>query len=700
MTQTHTTPAPQGGLTIYLGAAPGGGKTFAMLMEGRDLRADGDDVLLGVVDTRGRPRTSDAIGTLEFAPRAPEMGRDQLDCDAIIERHPATILIDDIAYTPTNDEPRWKSVQRLRAAGINVIATVDVTALESLADVVEDLTGEPVIQTVPDSVVDDATDVRFVDITPEALHKRALHGNIYPGVHEIPTSSRLFDVSTLAGLRELGLQRVADHLHGSVEAPPQHVVVAVSGRPGSMALIRRAARLARRFRGLCTVVHVLNDTASEPRWREVAENLQCALIEVDGEPISAVVSAVEHRGALHVVVGEQAVRNSGLFSHGTVDDLISALPKVNIHVIAHAGRGRRPKAAAVLPATAQAPPAEAVPQGATAPGALRLYLGAVRGVGTTTAMLAEAQRRRGRGTDVIIGALDPTRSGDVPSGVSVIPHGKGGTLDVTRVLARKPDVVCIDSIAALASDGTPVVDAVADLIHAGIMVLGTVLLTDLESMRPRLAELGIGPTGKHPVGDEVLHAARDVEVIDVTVEEIQERLRNGAIVPIDHIDAALNGTYSKRNIQALREETLVRASRLSDKKMASYVGGVDPGGLREAHLRVAVAVSIREGGLDLIRAAASMAGVRGQDLVVLTVVQPGRHRPSDEDIEHYQEVTESLGATFVRRDGKDPVGAIVEFLHQNLVSELVVRRVRASSRTIGRLVSAVDGVDVHIFPTV
>ena len=181
-------PAPsRGRLKAYLGAMPGSGKTFAMLREGRDRRDAGEDVVIGFVETHGRARTQEAIGTLEVLPRITVDYRgttlSEMDVEAVLARRPQVALIDELAHTNApgvRHHKRWEDIEDIRDAGIDVITTMNIQHLESVKDVVERITGITVHETVPDAVLDRADEVQFIDITPEALRKRMRHGNVYP----------------------------------------------------------------------------------------------------------------------------------------------------------------------------------------------------------------------------------------------------------------------------------------------------------------------------------------------------------------------------------------------------------------------------------------------------------------------------------------------------------------------------------------
>ncbi len=208
---------PRGTLRIYLGAAPGVGKTYAMLNEGRRRLARGTDVLALHLDAKGRPQTAAQFGELDFLSpcRAIDLTTGgEVELRAAKRRHPEVALVDDYAHTnaPGSEHPkRWMDVEELLEDGIDVITTLNIQHLESLADVVESITDAPEPETIPDAVVRKADQIELVDITPEALRRRMAHGNIFPPERANGALSHYFRVENLGALRELALEWMADH---------------------------------------------------------------------------------------------------------------------------------------------------------------------------------------------------------------------------------------------------------------------------------------------------------------------------------------------------------------------------------------------------------------------------------------------------------------------------------------------------------
>src|SRR5215475_8513396 len=266
----------QGQLRVYLGAAPGVGKTYKMLEEGQRRKERGTDVVVGYVETHGRKHTEAMLGDLEVVPRKDISYRgaafSEMDVDAVLARGAEVVLVDELAHTNvpgSRHAKRWQDIQDLLDAGMVVITTVNIQHLESINDVVKEITGVPQRETVPDEVVRRAEQIELVDMTPEALRRRMAHGNVYAPDKVDAALGNYFRVGNLTALRELALLWLADKVedqldryrseHGISDTweTRERVVVALTGGPEGDTLIRRAARIAARTKGAeLLAVHV------------------------------------------------------------------------------------------------------------------------------------------------------------------------------------------------------------------------------------------------------------------------------------------------------------------------------------------------------------------------------------------------------------------------------------------------------------
>src|SRR5579884_748365 len=253
----------RGRLRVYLAAAAGAGKTYAMLNEGHRREGRGTDVVIGYVETHGRPQTQAQIGDLEIVPRKKVEYRGvtlaEMDTDAIIARHPKVALIDELAHTNvpgSKHAKRYQDVLEILDAGIDVVTTLNIQHLESLNDLVASITGVRVRETLPDWILDQADEVELIDISPYALRQRMKHGNIYPRERIDAALNNFFREGNLTALRELALRRTAEKTesqlqqymteHGISEyrSASERVMVGFDARPHTREVIRDAWRLA------------------------------------------------------------------------------------------------------------------------------------------------------------------------------------------------------------------------------------------------------------------------------------------------------------------------------------------------------------------------------------------------------------------------------------------------------------------------
>ncbi|MER6013657.1 sensor histidine kinase KdpD [Streptomyces bluensis] len=362
----------RGKLRIYLGAAPGVGKTYAMLSEAHRRVERGTDCVVGFVEHHDRPRTEVMLHGLEQVPRRELAYRDavftEMDVDAVLRRAPAVALVDELAHTNvpgSRNDKRWQDVEELLAAGIDVISTVNIQHLESLGDVVESITGVRQRETLPDEVVRRADQIELVDMSPQALRRRMAHGNIYKPDKVDAALSNYFRPGNLTALRELALLWVADrvdeylteyrseHRVSAIWGSRERILVGLTGGPEGRTLIRRAARLAEKGAGgeVMAVYIARSDglTSASPKeltvQRTLVEDLGGTFHHVVGDDIPAalldfargvnatqIVLGVSRRKSWQYVfgpgVGATVARDSG--------------PDLDVHLITHAeaGKGR------------------------------------------------------------------------------------------------------------------------------------------------------------------------------------------------------------------------------------------------------------------------------------------------------------------------------------------------------------------------
>ena len=354
----------RGLLRIYLGAAPGVGKTVAMLGEAHRRVERGTDVVVGICETHGRAYTAAQIEGLETVPLKEIEYRGtsfpELDLDAVLARAPQVALIDELAHTNvpgSRNAKRWEDMNELLDAGIDVISTVNIQHLESLNDVVESITGVKQRETVPDDVVRAADQIELVDMTPEALRRRMAHGHIYPAGNVDAALSNYFRPGNLSALRELALLWLADRVDEALEryrqdqgisAPwptRERIVVALNGRPEGETLLRRAAQIASRGAGgelLATHIAqsdglVGSDPTSIAAQRKLAAELGGTFHSVSGDDVAqAILDFARGVNATQIVLGvSRRGRLQSLLAPGVGEAVVAGSGDIDVHLVTH-----------------------------------------------------------------------------------------------------------------------------------------------------------------------------------------------------------------------------------------------------------------------------------------------------------------------------------------------------------------------------
>ncbi|MEU3048004.1 DUF4118 domain-containing protein [Streptomyces sp. NPDC006984] len=362
----------RGRLRIYLGAAPGVGKTYAMLCEAHRRLERGTDCVIGHVEHHGRPRTVALLDGLEQVPHRGLTHRgsafEEMDVDAVIERRPAVVLVDEMAHANvpgSRNAKRWQDVEDLLAAGIDVITTINIQHLESLGDVVHSITGVRQGETVPDEVVRRAEQIELVDMAPQALRRRMAHGNIYQSDRIDAALSNYFRPGNLTALRELALLWLADrvdeylqqyrgeHNIRSTWQARERVVVGLTGGPEGRTLIRRSARMAAKGAGgeILAVYISRSDglTSASPKeltvQRTLVEDLGGTFHHVIGDDVpSALLEFARGVNATQIVLGSSRRKSwQYLFGPGVGASVArDSGPDLDVHIVTHdeAGKGR------------------------------------------------------------------------------------------------------------------------------------------------------------------------------------------------------------------------------------------------------------------------------------------------------------------------------------------------------------------------
>jgi two-component system, OmpR family, sensor histidine kinase KdpD len=351
----------QGRFKVFLGYAPGVGKTFSMLSEGVRRKSRGEDVVIGIVETHGRAGTAEVAAGLESVPRREIDYKgtlfSEMDIDAILAREPQIALIDELAHTNvegSRNAKRYEDVFELLDANIDVLTTVNIQHIESLTPRVQSLTGVTVRETVPDWVLDRADEIVIADLTPEALATRMRRGDIYPAERVERALSNFFRRGNLIALREMALQRVTkavdrtlnDYVKrkqlGAHWTVAEKVAVCISANPAARDLIARGARLAEAIDAELFVLHVESDRVVSPAEAraleaniQFAQNLGAQVVHLKGSSVAAATAAfvTEHR-VTQAIFGRSALKGIKKYLYFfAIQKFMSEAPHVDLHIV-------------------------------------------------------------------------------------------------------------------------------------------------------------------------------------------------------------------------------------------------------------------------------------------------------------------------------------------------------------------------------
>ena len=346
---------------LFLGYAPGVGKTYSMLSEAIRRKSRGEDVVVGIVETHGRRGIKELAAQLEAVPRKQIDYKgtlfEEMDVDAILARRPEVVLVDELAHTNipgSRHRKRYEDIQELLAAKIDVISTLNIQHIESLAPTVHAITGVTVRETVPDWVPLSATETVMVDLTPEALHNRMKRGDVYSQEKVEQSLKNFFRRGNLIALRELALRQVAEQVDRSLESymdakdirqnwgVRERITVCISGSPSGQYLIARAARMARRMDAELYVLHVEREFAPREENPQVleanlrfAENLGAKVVKLKGRSVAdTIADFVRSKHITQVIFGRAPIRDWRKYLYlSAVHRFLRESPPVDVHIV-------------------------------------------------------------------------------------------------------------------------------------------------------------------------------------------------------------------------------------------------------------------------------------------------------------------------------------------------------------------------------
>jgi two-component system sensor histidine kinase KdpD len=607
----------RGRLKVCIGAVSGSGKTYHMLREGQSLRNQGIDVVICAVSTMQRPETVDQIGGLERVPSLHwwKDGKEKkdLNLDALIERNPEVVLVDGLAHQNREDArfpTRLEDIRFLLSRGISVITTVNVYELEDVCLIAKKLTGIKVSETVPTDTLEMADEVVLIDVTPETILNRVAEGTLRG------QSSEMLKRGNLAVLRELSLRLVAEGVNDSLEkyreelglvgpsGAAERILVSTQYHWNGSIYVRRGQQIAKRLNGDMRVVTFVNpkkELSNEAAAfkRSIMKLVERIGAEFEELPLGSrrslpdvLVQYALNNNVTRIVLGHSRQNRWQEFWQGSiVHDMLKKTRNVDIFVVADRAEHEGER---ILPAKMSKPDEDAdlfrrlssqelnqkIMQ--IKRGRFKVYIGAAPGVGKTYTMLREGNDLLKKGIQVCVGLLEThgrKETMDQVGALEVLPRkviDYRGTrleeMDTDEIIRRNPEAVLIDELAHTNVPGSKYkkrYEDVLEVLAAGISVITTVNVQHLESLNDSVEQI-TGVRVRETVPDHILRLADEVQLIDVTPQSLQQRMKEGKIYAMDKVHQALNHFFKTGNLIALRELALREIADDVDERLEAW----------------------------------------------------------------------------------------------------------------------------------
>ncbi|WP_410512281.1 histidine kinase [Paenibacillus sp. BR2-3] len=606
----------RGTLKVYIGPVSGSGKTYHMLREGHTLRQQGIDVVICAVSTLQRPETVQQLGDLERVPSIhwskDGVERKDLNLDALVERNPEVVLVDGLAHRNRPDArfpTRLEDIKFLLSHDISVITTVNVYELEGYTEIAQKMTGIEVEHTVPSYTLELADEVRLIDVTPETILNRLAEGNL-----KVNKDIAVFKRGNLGVLRELALRLVAEDVNHSLEehreemgfkgpsGAAERVLVSTQYHWNGSIYVRRGQQIAKRLNGDLAVITFRNFRKPLSKEATTFRRSIIKLVEkVGGEFEELVLSnrrcipkilvqyAIEHNVTRIVMGHSKHTRRQEIWQGSIVNGLLKIVKNIDVFLVADRAEyeGER-----ILPAQIKSPKekqkyrrlseqevAEKIDK--IKRGNFKIYIGAAPGVGKTYTMLREGNDLLKKNIDVQIGLLEThgrKETSDQIGNLKIIPRQKLAyqsvtfeEMDTKAIIRSSPEVVLIDELAHTnvpRSKNKKRYEDVLEILDAGISVITTVNVQHLESLNDAVEQI-TGIRVRETVPDSILRLADEVQLIDVSPEALQNRMREGKIYARPKVEEALSNFFKTGNLIALRELALREIADDVDERLES-----------------------------------------------------------------------------------------------------------------------------------
>ena len=658
-------------LVIYVAGAPGSGKTRRLLEDARRLAADGKRVVIGWIETKGRPDLERiAEGLPRVPPRIVHLGDhtfEDFDFEAAVTMKPDVVVLDELAHDNLGDAPhakRWQDALALRERGIGVIGAFNIQHVETVAPTAEALVGYPVREIVPLSFLQAADEVIALDVSPQILQSRVKAGKIVTPQDIERALDGIFKEQTLYMMREL-LLRTVDNLALPVVKDRRTSTAAAFVYPNvdPAPYLKRTAAIAHALDLGLEVVPVrgVDRNALERVVRDVGGEMlagEADPAEAPGDALRASLVAIPNGKAAAKLAG--APLPYDLFIAGSGQTYLGANPARSPYSLTAGDRLR------------------------VGYGKLTVYIAAAAGAGKTYAMLDRAHQLKAEGVDVVVGFVEThgrKETAALLDGLEIVPSKEFRAngiayreFDRDALIARRPKVALIDELAHTNAPGSIAPKRFYDVLavlRAGIDVITTLNVQHLEGLGDTILRL-TGTVVRETLPDGILTLADEVILIDVTPEMLRQRLREGKIYPPERCEAALANFFRTENLFALRELALREALRARRRER-----------IASPFERILLAIGSREADLPMIARASRIAARLAIEFAIAHVVEPRSH-PDPGVIEALRAEARKINAEWIEGVADDAPKRLIEIARERPETTIALAGTRRAPRWLRR----------------
>ena len=673
---------------LYLGMAPGVGKTYRMMEDAYEIKKSGVDIVIGYIETQERSTNESLIKQFQIIPKKKYVINNndffELDLEAILERKPACVVIDELAHTNmpgSLNKKRYEDVQELLQKGISILSTLNVHQIESIAPIVEKNIGVNITETVPDWVINQVDELIVVDIPIDELYKRLEEKNIYGKTQMKHAMKNFFRKNNLLLLRDLSLNFLAEKIDRQVVSEKlktkikERILVAASPQLNSIKLIEHASEISKTTHSSIDVACIINkDEVMDEKiiniLRETTRDLTGNFFLIKNNNLSIheeLIQLIELNRITLLILGHtKTERWFDLLQEPITFKILKKTTNIDILII-----GKKEKK--ILPQIDNEPTFQA----STNPklGKLKIYIGMAPGVGKTYKMLQEAQEYYKENKNIFLGVIDTHGRVDtatIMEGLPLLPpkiikhQGKFlQEFDLETAILKKPEIIYVDELAHSNVPGSINNKRYQDvqyLLRAGINVATTVNIKHIESLND-LVEQFSGIKVRETVPDWIISHANDIILVDISPEALQERLKKGKVYSLDKIEQALEHFFQRKNLIALRELSLREVAENVEHEMHP----------KEKLTKIVSVIDINDNTLRLIRKSARIANRLHGEFIVLHIVKDTKKLMEERKLSiiELEELVVELGGDFRLIESKNETKELIN-LEQKIKPDYII----------------------------